>query len=786
MRSLDRKVLRDLWQIRGQALAIVLVIVGGVSTFVMSLSAVDSLESARARFYRDNRFADVFSDVKRAPEGVSAQLEGIPGVEQVETRVVAPVRLRVEGFGDPITGQLVSVSGQPDALNRVFVKAGRMPAPHRGDEVLLSDGFAGAHGLGLGDTLSVVVNGHRRDLRIVGVALAPDFVFQLGPGTLLPDFKRYAILWMEREPLGTAFDMDGAFNQVSISLAPRASPEDVLERVDAALAPYGGKGAYGRKDQLSHRYLNEEFKTLALMARVLPLIFLGVAAFLLNVVVARLINTQREQIAVLKAFGYRNGEVGFHYCKLVVAVVLIGTTCGTALGAVLGAGTTSVFLEFYRFPSAPYEVRAWIVASAALVTLMAGISGTLFSVSRAVRLPPAEAMRPEPPATYRVSLVEQLGLSRFFSQPARMVVRSLERRPVNTLLSVIGVSFAGGLVVLSASFSDAADYTLNVQYNLVQREDLTVVFTEPTSRRALFEIESIAGVERGEPYREVPVVMRHGHLSRRTGIRASEPKSVLRQLIDGDDRVLQPPPAGLLLSAALADLLKVRPGETVTVQALEGTRRVTEIPVAGLVHDYLGTSGYMSLDALNRLLGEGHAVSGADLAIDPGRQEEIQRALLRRPRVAGVTSSGGSLASTREAMDRQMLTFAFLSTLLAATISFAVVYNAARIALSERSRELASLRVLGFTRWEVSTILLGELAVITALAIPLGWGLGVVLCYGTVQTWQNEIIRIPFVIEPQTFAFSAVIVVASAGLSALIVRRRLDRLDLVSALKTRE
>lgn len=784
--SLDRKLLRDLWTLKGQALAISFVIASGVATFVMCLSVLQTMQTTRADFYRDQRFAEVFVSLERAPESAAERVAAIRGVRQVQTRVVAPLTLEVRDFDEPITGQLVSVEEEGLGLNQVFVRAGRRVSPLRDDEVMVSDGFAAAHGLTPGDTLVGVVNGRRKELRVVGVALAPDFVFQFGPGTFLPDFKRYGILWMSRRSLGRAYDMDGAFNALSLTLTGDARREDVLDHVDQILAPYGGQGAYARQDQVSHRYLNEEFKQLETMANMFPVIFLGVAAFLLNVVVARLVSTQREQIAALKAFGYRNLEVGLHYAKLVVVIVLVGAALGVALGGWLGQGMSEMFVEYYRFPELRYELQPWVVLSAVGISVGSALVGTLVAVRRAVVLPPAEAMRPEPPARFRISLVERLGLGRFLPQSARMIVRGLERRPINSLLTVVGIALACALIMVSSFFGDAAGYMLYIQYNLVQREDLTVNFSRPTARKALFELQGIPGVQRGEAYRQVGVILRKGQRTRRTGIQGVERGGRLHQLLDHDLRPFQPPPEGLLLSEALAEILGVVPGDTIQVEVLEGSRPTVEVPVAGLVREFIGTSSYMSLPALNRLLGEGPTVTGAYLAVDRRRQQEVYRALQDRPRVAGVLSVGSSLVVLKETMDRQMLLFAFFNTILASSIAFGVVYNAARIALSERSRELASLRVLGLTRWEISTIFLGELGLLTALAIPLGWGLGFGMCYGMIQTWQNDLFRIPFVVEASTFTFAAVVVLISAAISAFVVRRHLDRLDLVAVLKTRE
>ncbi|MBS0310769.1 MAG: ABC transporter permease, partial [Proteobacteria bacterium] len=425
MKALDRKLFRDLWHLRGQVLAIAAVIMGGVATMVMSLSTYDSLVTTRDRFYSEYRLADVFDSLKRAPEPVAERLAALPGVERLETRVRAGVKLEVAGFSDPITGQILSLPDVGEAqLNRLYFKRGRTVQPWSSDEVVLSDTFADAHHLQPGDTLAAIIHSKRKRLTVVGVAVSPEYVYQIAPGSMFPDFKRYGVLWMARNALATAYDMKGAFNQVSLTLARDANEQDVIDRVDAILADYGGTGAYGRKDQFSNRFLSEELKQLRTMATVFPAIFLGVAAFLLNVVLSRLIALQREQIAILKAFGYSYAAIGMHYVKMVLLMALLGVAAGVALGTWFGQGLSHVYSETtFRFPYLDYRLQPGTVLIALAVSALAAVSGTLVSVMRAVRLPPAEGMRPEMPTRYRTSLVERLGLQRWLAAPSRMILR---------------------------------------------------------------------------------------------------------------------------------------------------------------------------------------------------------------------------------------------------------------------------------------------------------------------------------------------------------------------------
>ena len=787
MKALDKKLWRDLWHMKGQVLAIVLVIVSGVATFVMFISTMDTLNITRDAFYRDYGFGEVFASLKRAPENIRQRIAEIPGVDKVETRVVADVKLDIRGYDEPVTAKLVSIpDNSVPLLNRLFLRKGRMVDPWKDNEVVVSEAFAEAHGFLPGDTFGAVINGRWKNLVIVGIALSPEFVLQVRPGAISPDYRRYGILWMSRYTLGKAYDMDGAFNDVVLTLALNAGPEDVLVRLDAILDRYGGLGSYGRKDQISNRFLTEEFRQLQRSAEIFPAIFISVAAFLLNVVISRTVSTQREQVAALKAFGYSNLHIGIHYIKLVVMIVLIGVAGGTAAGIWLGKGLGGIYMEYYRFPYLRYELQPGIAIIAGLITLASAVLGTVHSVWKASQLPPAEAMRPEPPAHFRKTIIEHLVPAAFLSQPSRIIARNIERKPIKSLFSVIGIAFACAIMITGGFFQDAVDYMVDIQFKRSQKEDMTVTFTELTSRRAVYELKRMRGVEYAEVFRSVPVRMRYGHHSYRTTVRGIEPGNRLHVLLDMEMRPVELPPAGIVLTDYLGGILGVGPGDMLTIEILEGNRPVRQVPVARLVKQYIGLMGYMDMAALNRLMREGNAVSGAYLATDTLYQKEIYRELIEMPRVAGTVVRKEEIRNFYETQAEAMLFFTFVATLLAGVIAFGVVYNSARINLAERSHELASLRVLGYTRGEISYILLGELGLLTLAAIPLGFLIGRGLCAYIAQALESDLFRIPVATEPETYALAATVVLVSASLSGLIVRHRLDHLDLVAVLKTRE
>lgn len=786
MRALNTKMLRMLWTLKGQGAAIALVMAAGVATFVMALSALDSLRLTQQRVYVDQRFADIFADLKRAPLSLVQRLAEVEGVGTLETRVIAPLNVRLALQSDPITGLALSIpDGTQPQLNRLFLKAGQFPDAERGDEVLVSEAFAEAHGLRPGDTLAVVINGRYRNLQISGLALSPEYIYQIRPGDMFPDYARYAIVWMNRRSLAAAFGMEGAFNNLILTLAPGAREGQVITELDGLLAPYGGLGTYNRADQTSHRYLHEELTQLGNMARLLPLIFIGVAAFLLNVVTARLIRTQREQIAVLKAFGYSSLAVALHYLSLIVLIALIGSLLGVVLGTWLAHALAEMYQEYFRFPWLSFRVRPGVVALAVGLSTGAAALGTLGELRRAFRLPPAEAMRPEAPPRYRRALFEKLGV-RWLSQPTRMILRNIERQPIKSGLSILGTAFAVGIMMLSGFQRGAIDHMLEVQFHLSQKQDVTVSFTEPTSTRALDSLRALPGVYHAEGFRSAPVILRHGHLQYRSVLQGLPEDGRLFSVLDADLQPLQLAGDGVVLTDHLAGILGIRPGDSLEVQVQEGRRPVLEIPVAGLVKEYVGVGVYATQTYLSRLLKEAPSINGAFLAVAPEHMDSLNETLERMPRVLGVTERTRNIKAFHELMDETMLVFTFFSLVMAGSIAFAVAYNNARIAFAERGRELASLRVLGFTRAETAFILLGELLLLALLALPPGFLLGAGMCWLLTVGMQTDIYRVPLVLSPDTFAMAALVVLVATLLSALLIWRNLARLDMVRALKAAE
>lgn len=784
---LAKKLLRDLWAMRMQALAIAFVLTGGVATWIISLSTLDSLQATQSLFYAEQRFADVFADAVRAPRSLLERVRSIDGIAQVQSSIRAAANMELPGFAEPITGLAVSLprTGEP-VLNRPYLIAGRWPDGGRYTEVLVSDAFADAHELTPGDVLQLTIEGTRLTARISGVASSPEFIVQIRPGDLFPDYRRYGIVWLREDRLEALTDMDGAFNALALRVHRDASLAHVQERLDALLEPYGGTGAYDRDRQLSHRYLAEELKQLGTLAGIFPLIFMSVAAFLLSLVFGRIVKQEREEIATLKAFGYTNRRIAAHYLLMVLVIVTIGGTLGIAAGGWLARGLAGVYSEFFRFPFLEYRLAPAIGGSGLALTVIASLTGAWRALRSAWRLTPAEAMRPATPERYRAGWLERLRLFARITPVNRVILRHVTRHPLKGALTVAGLAISIAILMVGSFQEDAIDHMTQVQFGLVAREDLTVQFHHPVKVAELEALRRHPAVLALEPFRAVPATLRHGHREMRVAIQAFDTSSGLHRPLDEALAPVAIPENGIVLADYHAQQLNARPGDVIEVELHVGARTSRTVTVRALSREYIGGSVYMNFASLNALLAEPQRADGVFLATTDAAVNGLLRELDDMPAVAGVTRRDVSMQAFDETMGETILVFAFVNTLLAGSIAFGVIYNAVRVSLSERSRELASLRILGFTHREVAWILTGELLLFALLAAPAGLAAGYGLCYLIATRLTSELYRVPLVVEPSTFVFALSVAFTALAVSLLIVRHRTSTLDLIEVLKNRE
>lgn len=786
MEALDRKLFRDFFRMRMQAAAIALVMASGVALFVAMLTTYRSLRASEHHYYAAQRFAQVWSDLSRAPRSITRSVATIPGVVAVEGRIKQQAILDVPGLDEPASAELLSI---PPALghsvNDLYLRRGRHVEPGHAGEVLVSEAFAETNHLSLGDSMTAIVAGQRVQLRFVGVALSPEYVMPVPPSGLAPDDRRYAILWMARDELEALVGLRGAINEIAVALAPGSDEHSVMTAIDRVLQPYGGRGAYGRDGQPSHTMLEEHIRPLRSLAVALPTVFLLVAAFLVNIVLSRLVATEREQIGLLKAFGYTRVRVAAHYLELTLLIVLPGIVLGLPVGVWLGRGFAEFYGRFFRFPVLVFHVEPAILGGASLVAALAAVLGALGTVRRVLGVPPIVAMTPEVP-TFRGSRRDVARLARALSPASRMILRNVTRRPLRSVLGAAGMTLAVTVVVLGSSVADSADRMRDVRYQVAERQDLTVSLLHARAVGKVRDFLALPGVTRAEPFRVVRARLLAPGRKHDILLFGLPDGGMLRHAADNDYQVAAVPRDGVILTAWLAKRFGLHRGDVLSIEIRENRRRIVTSSLVSVIDEPLGTAAYMNLGALGRLLGEPETYSAVNLTADPAHAHALFATLKRTPSAVAVDFRRGALASYRSMSDSAIDFVRKIEVVFAVIIAFGVVYNSAKIALAERAHELAALRVLGFTRGEVSAILLGEVAVLAAPAIPLGLATGYWLSGLLVASMTGERMHMPHVVTGSTYTFAIVVFSIAAAASALVVRRGLDRLDLIEALKARE
>ncbi|HEY0598835.1 ABC transporter permease [Brevundimonas sp.] len=787
MGALDRKLVRELWRMKFQALAIAFVVAGGVAVHLLAAGMLSSLQETRRAYYERNLFADVWAPTVRAPQRLLDDIRAIEGVQAAAARIRAPALFAMEGMSAPATGEVLSLpdEGEP-AVNRLHLVRGRLPTPGQRDEAVVLKAFADAHRLEIGDRAPVTIRGGRRVLTVVGVALSPEHVYAIGPGQFVPDDRLFGVLWMRRSALAQAVDQDEAFNEAVVRLSRDASEAAVIADLDRLLEPYGAPGAYGRADQISDAFLSSEIDQLTTMGRVLPPVFLLVAAFLVNVVISRLIAVQRAGIGLLKAFGYRDRDVVAHYLKLVAVIAAAGVLIGGAAGIWLGQVMAGLYMEYYRFPFLLFQADPSdyaVVVGVAMTTVMAG---AVLAVRRAAVLNPAEAMTPAPPPDYSRAAGARITRLKVLDQQSRMILRQIVRWPWRAALTVAGIAASGALLIGTLSMMDGIEVMIDSSFNVSNPHDVSVNFVESRPRAALFSLAGERGVLAAEPFRVVAVRLRHGAREERAVITGAPQDATLSRMVDDRNRTVSPSPGGLVLSGDLAATLSVQPGDTVEVQVTEGRRPRLAVPVSAITTSYVGSGARMRIEDLNRALQEGAQVSGAWLTVDSDRTAGLYARLKEMPAVVGVGLQAEAVTRLAAMLDENLGRAILIYVFFAGLIASGVVYNTVRISFAERRRELASLRVLGFSRAEVSYILLGEVAFLTLLALPLGAAAGALLAWYLSHAMSSDLFRLPFAVSPATFGLAGAVVLAVTVVSSLMVRRQIDRLDLGEALKTGE
>jgi putative ABC transport system permease protein len=783
MSSLDRKLFRDFTKMKGQSLAACLVMACGLTMMIMTRSLVLSLESARADYYDQYRFAEVFCNLKRAPNSVRERFSAIPGVASFQTQVIGTARIDLPGVKEIADATIISIP-EVQTLNEIFLRAGRLP--EEGHEIIISEPFAAAHSLRPGDSVDIIMRGVRERLQIVGIGLSPENVYETRPGEPLPDSKRFGVFWMRERELAAVCGLEGAFNRISIDLAPGADAERVMAEVDRALLPYGGLTAYGRRNHSSEKALDGEIRILKALSIAFPVVFLGISTLMIAGLLARSVHVQREQIAQLRALGYSALQVGAHYLKFALVIIASGLLIGAVSGIWLGSDVVRLYQKFFRFPSLPFAVDYTAIGVSVAVGFVSTLSGVSGVVYRAMRLPPAAGMRPQPPVSFAPSLLDRAGFYRPMSRSARMAIRNLERRPWRASVTTLGLAMAAAIPIVPGALRDGVSHLADFEWTQVRRQDVTVTLVEPGSSSAFRNLQRLPAVLHAEPYRSVVVRLHFGHHRQRVTLLGASEDSQLTRVFDDQGRAIGLPADGLLISKKLAEVLGAKVGDRLLLEVLEGERGWHEVPLHGLIADYRGLNAIMKIDVLRRVLREGETISGAHLRIDQLGWSDFLESVQGAPRIASLGIRSAMRESFRRSTVESIQLVQNIYFLFAVMLAFGIVYTNGRISFWEQSRDLATLRITGFTQREVANVIMAELAVLTLVALPVGLCIGGKLAGVTVQAASTETTRLPLILSQQNYLTAVAVVLLSTAISFLIVRREVGNLDLLAVLRTSE
>lgn len=790
MRILHKKLVRALLKTPGQSLAVVMVVLCGTACYICIASAYRNLVLTRDTYYAQYRFADFEIHLERAPVTAAAKLAAIPNVRRVRGRIVQDVKVDVPGERESRIGRLISMPDvREPVLNDICLRGGRYFSEGAQNEVILSERFAANNGLALGDHIEVSIESRRYPLRIVGLALSPEYVYMIrNVQELVPSFERFGILWVPQAFAETALDMREACNNVVGVVDEIAALDGVLERAEELLEPYGVFAKTRREDQISNRFLSDEIKGLGVSARIVPAIFQGVAALILLVLLNRMVRTERTQIGLLKAYGYSNLQVAVHYLQFALVLAVLGSAGAFGVGHWLAYEMIQMYVQFYQFPLLESRVYPDVLTRSIGIAMAFAVLGALSAAIRAARIHPAESMRPEVPRyAHRVWLERFTRLWRRLGFLGKMICRNISRNAFRAGINAFGVMVSAAILIVGFFTIDALRYGLRVQFYEMQRQDLKVSFQLEQGKQTYYDVLRFDHVRDAEPVLEYPFEIRNGWRKKDIIVTGLPRDADMQRLLDADGARIDVGEDGLSIDEHLAESLGIAIGDRVALKPLMG--RVTkerEVVVRRIYRQFLGIGAYMNLDALSRLLDEPFVMNAALLRTEPGREADVNVALRDVAAVASIVSRDRAYQAVLDTLAQSMKVMNVMLVLFAGVIAFAVIYNVTSVSLAERQRELASLRVIGLTVSEVGRIMYVENFVLGALGLIAGFPCGLALCRLLIRAYDSDLYRLPFHIEPRTLVITTVLTIAFIITANLAVSVKVRRLDLVEVLKERE
>ncbi len=783
-----RKAVRSVWRGRRSYAACVALLAIGVAVFISFNLLFVNLTAAQQSHYRELRFADAFAVVQGIPNEAVARLADIDGVAAVRATLTYEARMpRDDDTLRPVTLRLTSYEPRDGArLNDFELTEGALPGR---DGILVGSGFAAAHSLAPGDALPLVIGGREITPQVDGFVRAPEYVYAIpDTGTLFPDAEIFGFGYMERSRLETLAGRTGLSNRVAFAFAEGVSLADLRPQLEESLRPYGLRSLTDRDGQASHAMLQQEVDSIGAMATSLPSVFILMAAVILTIMLGRVIEQERMQIGTLKAFGFANRAIVGHYLLYGCFAGGAGGLIGVGLGVAMTDGISAVYLEYFNMPALRVPPDPRYLAGGFVLALASGVLGALGGARRVLKLEPAEAMRPLAPPPVRGDILARLPFLRaLLASHGMMAIRNLGRNRFRSAFVLLGLSFSFALTALLVSFGEIFDALLFDQFTKIELYDAKMTLASPVSYPAALEAaRALPGVTNAEAILELPCELSRAHLRETVTLTALPRDSDLFHLYDAERRVAVPlPSGGAVLSASLAEKLHARQGDILRLKTPYTGDDTYPLPVADIVASNLGAGAYLCADTLWALLDQAPAAGALLLEIPAAGIPKLRAALADARNITALAAQ----ADTRQSYDVMLDSFIgliYFMSLAGVGVAYAIIRSTAAISLSERSREYATMRVLGMHPREIARVVGFEYWVLLAVAIPPGIALTRGLKAAMADMINNDLFTIPLYTAPASFAAAAALCVLTVALCNRSAVKRVSGFDMVEVLKERE
>lgn len=792
MRTLNRKLIRS---IRGSCLlllAISSIMAVGIACYVGLASGYKNLLTAKRDYYAQCRMADFTIELNKLPVPELRALEPVPGVAELRPRIKSYATVDLEEMPESVNGLVLSLPDEPaPIINNILIRRGEYFTDDRGNEVIVNESFAQQHNLAPGDAIHLTFNGQRRRLVVVGTAISSEFVYLVDRGSFNPDPEHFGAFYLKQSYLEEVLDFGGACNELLGMLAPasRDSVEPILDELESRLDTYGVITTTPLADQPSNRFVTDDIYGLGIFATLLPSLFLGTAAIVLNVLMMRLVERERTTIGTLKGLGYDDWQLFWYYMRLGIVVAVFGGLLGCFGGYQLAQFLTRNFDRFFEFPKLLNQVNIDVYLTGVLIGLVCAVAGTLRGAYSVLRLDAAEAMRPKSPSIGQYIVLERFqSLWRSLSSATRMVLRGIFRNWVRSLTGLFATAMGTGLLVCAFIVDESMMHLVNFQYRLVQRSDVDLRFEDARSGRAFDEARRLPGVDYAEPVLELACTFTNGAYRKRGSIVGLVADARLTVPHDERGRPVKIPEAGLVMTEKLAEVLHVSPGDVITVKTIKGSQRPHRVRVVKTVKSYLGLPVYANLDFLRRLVDEEVAISGAQLETDvrPESMLTLHRELKRLPVLESVIARSdrieniiNTLIATLQLETRVLIVFA-------AVAYFASVVNSSLISLAEREREIATLSALGYTQWQIGNLFLREIAFVNTTGMLFGLPIGYLLAWFVIELHDTELYRVPLACPASVWILACLLSLLFSLVAHAVVQRTINRTEWLELVKVKE